>query len=59
MPFSSEGVEPGVGLALSDGGFRATLFHVSEGVNELTDRDGPLVQCRERGGNGSISEIPG
>ncbi len=27
MPFGSEGVEPGVGLALSGGGFRATLFH--------------------------------
>jgi NTE family protein len=27
MPFGSEGVDPGVGLALSGGGFRATLFH--------------------------------
>jgi NTE family protein len=27
MPFGSEDVEPGVGLALSGGGFRATLFH--------------------------------
>jgi len=27
MPFGSEGVEPGTGLALSGGGFRATLFH--------------------------------
>lgn len=27
MPFGSEGVEAGVGLALSGGGFRATLFH--------------------------------
>lgn len=27
MPFGSEGLEPGVGLALSGGGFRATLFH--------------------------------
>jgi NTE family protein len=27
MPFSSEGLEAGVGLALSGGGFRATLFH--------------------------------
>jgi NTE family protein len=27
MPFGSEGVEPGIGLALSGGGFRATLFH--------------------------------
>ena len=27
MPFSSEGVESGIGLALSGGGFRATLFH--------------------------------
>jgi hypothetical protein len=28
MPFGSEGVERGVGLALSGGGFRATLFHL-------------------------------
>jgi len=28
MPFSSEGVGPGIGLALSGGGFRATLFHI-------------------------------
>ncbi len=27
MPFGSEGLESGVGLALSGGGFRATLFH--------------------------------
>ena len=27
MPFGAEGVEPGIGLALSGGGFRATLFH--------------------------------
>jgi len=27
MPFGSEGPEPGIGLALSGGGFRATLFH--------------------------------
>ncbi len=27
MPFGSEGLEPGIGLALSGGGFRATLFH--------------------------------
>ncbi|MBI1892886.1 MAG: patatin-like phospholipase family protein [Candidatus Rokubacteria bacterium] len=27
MPFGSEGIEPGIGLALSGGGFRATLFH--------------------------------
>lgn len=27
MPFSSEGVEAGIALALSGGGFRATLFH--------------------------------
>jgi NTE family protein len=27
MPFGSEGVDPGTGLALSGGGFRATLFH--------------------------------
>src|SRR6516162_3194125 len=27
MPFSSEGLEAGTGLALSGGGFRATLFH--------------------------------
>lgn len=37
MPFSSEGVEPGIGLALSGGGFRATLFHcgVLWRLNEL------------------------
>lgn len=27
MPFGSEGVQAGIGLALSGGGFRATLFH--------------------------------
>lgn len=27
MPFGSEGVQPGLALALSGGGFRATLFH--------------------------------
>jgi NTE family protein len=27
VPFGDEGVEPGIGLALSGGGFRATLFH--------------------------------
>ncbi len=37
MPFSSEGVSPGIGLALSGGGFRATLFHVGSlwRLNEL------------------------
>lgn len=37
MPFGSEGVEPGIGLALSGGGFRATLFHcgVLWRLNEL------------------------
>src|ERR1700720_3711852 len=28
MPFGSEGVEPGIALALSGGGFRAALFHI-------------------------------
>lgn len=28
MPFSSEGVGPGIALAVSGGGFRATLFHL-------------------------------
>ena len=28
MPFGSEATEPGIGLALSGGGFRAVLFHV-------------------------------
>jgi Patatin-like phospholipase len=27
VPFGAEGIEPGTGLALSGGGFRATLFH--------------------------------
>jgi NTE family protein len=27
VPFGVEGVQPGIGLALSGGGFRATLFH--------------------------------
>ena len=31
MPFGSEGVESGIGLALSGGGFRATLFHIGSG----------------------------
>ncbi len=37
MPFGSEGMEPGVGLALSGGGFRAVLFHVGSiwRLNEL------------------------
>jgi NTE family protein len=37
MPFGSEGTEPGIGLALSGGGFRATLFHcgVLWRLNEL------------------------
>lgn len=37
MPFGSEGVEPGIGLALSGGGFRATLFHLGSlwRLNEL------------------------
>jgi NTE family protein len=28
MPFSEEGVEPGIAVAVSGGGFRATLFHI-------------------------------
>ena len=28
MPFGSEGPEEGIALALSGGGFRATLFHI-------------------------------
>jgi NTE family protein len=37
MPFGSEGTEDGVGLALSGGGFRATLFHAGTllRLNEL------------------------
>jgi NTE family protein len=37
MPFSSEGVEPGIALAVSGGGFRATLFHLGAlwRLNEL------------------------
>jgi NTE family protein len=37
MPFGSEGVSSGVGLALSGGGFRATLFHIGSlwRLNEL------------------------
>lgn len=37
MPFGSEGVEVGIGLALSGGGFRVTLFHcgVLWRLNEL------------------------
>jgi len=37
MPFGSEGVDPGIGLALSGGGFRATLFHLGTlwRLNEL------------------------
>lgn len=37
MPFGNEGVEPGTGLALSGGGFRAMLFHVGATwrLNEL------------------------
>jgi len=28
MPFGSEGIQAGIGLAVSGGGFRATLFHI-------------------------------
>ncbi|MBM3748657.1 MAG: patatin-like phospholipase family protein [Acidobacteria bacterium] len=37
MPFGSEPREPGIGLALSGGGFRATLFHLGTlwRLNEL------------------------
>ena len=37
MPFGSEGLQPGVALALSGGGFRATLFHCGSlwRLNEL------------------------
>jgi NTE family protein len=37
MPFGSEGIEAGTGLALSGGGFRATLFHLGSlwRLNEL------------------------
>jgi len=37
MPFGSEGVEAGIGLAVSGGGFRATLFHIGTlwRLNEL------------------------
>ncbi len=37
MPFDSEGIEQGIGLALSGGGFRATLFHIGTlwRLNEL------------------------
>src|SRR5216684_529539 len=37
MPFGSEGLEDGTGLALSGGGFRATLFHTGTlwRLNEL------------------------
>jgi NTE family protein len=37
MPFGSEGVQEGIGLALSGGGFRATLFHLGSlwRLNEL------------------------
>lgn len=45
MPFSSEGLQEGTGLALSGGGFRATLFHCGSlwrlaelGVLEEVDR---------------------
>lgn len=31
MPFGSEGVQQGLALALSGGGFRATLFHIGAG----------------------------
>jgi NTE family protein len=36
MPFGSEGVEDGVGVALSGGGFRAALFHAG-GLRRLTE----------------------
>jgi hypothetical protein len=37
MPFGGEGVEQGLGLAVSVGGFRATLFHIGSfwRLNEL------------------------
>jgi NTE family protein len=37
MPFGSEGIEMGIGLAMSGGGFRASLFHIGTlwRLNEL------------------------
>ena len=37
MPFGDEGVQPGIGIAVSGGGFRATLFHLGSfwRLNEL------------------------
>jgi NTE family protein len=46
MPFASEGVEETIGLALSGGGFRATLFHV-----------GTLLRLNELGVLGKVDRI--
>jgi hypothetical protein len=46
MPFGNEGVEETLGLALSGGGFRATLFHI-----------GSLWRLNEFGVLGKIDRI--
>lgn len=44
MPFGSEGMEPGLALAMSGGGFRAVLFHVGS-ILRLND-SGLLPQLK-------------
>src|SRR5262245_15759936 len=53
MPFGSEGVEPGIGLALSGFGFRAGLFHcgVLWRLNELAYLSKLTRVCSVSGGS--------
>src|SRR5512146_1192745 len=46
MPFGREGIEQGIGLALSGGGFRATLFHL-----------GSIWRLNEQGVLGKLKRI--
>ncbi len=58
MPFGSEGLQPGIGLALSGGGFRATLFHLGSlwRLNELGYL--PKLDRKRRTGRGRLCHLP-
>ena len=61
MPFGNEGLEKLTGLALSGGGFRATLFHL--GALWLPPKVRPGLKClrrvHHRGGPRVALEPPG
>ena len=54
MPFGSEGVQAGIGLALSGGGFRATLFHIGSCWRLLELGVLPHLHCVSSVSGGSI-----